>query len=31
MGSIELSGDESDYSVKFVGGNIDEILENIVE
>lgn len=31
MGSIELCGDESDYSIKFVGGNIDEILENIVE
>lgn len=31
MGSIELGGDETDYSVKFVGGNIDEILENIIE
>ena len=31
MGSIELSGDEADYSIKFVGGNIDEILENIIE
>ncbi len=31
MGSIELYGDEADYSLKFVGGDVDEILENIVE
>lgn len=31
MGSIELGGDEADYSVKFIGGNIDEILEKIIE
>lgn len=31
MGSIELVEDEGDYDVRFVGGNIDEILEKIVE
>ncbi len=31
MGSIVLEGEEGDYTLKFVGGNIDEILERIVE
>lgn len=31
MGSIELSDDEADYSIKFIGGNIEEILEKIIE
>lgn len=31
MGSVEISGDESDYVVSFVGGNVEEILEKIVE
>ena len=31
MGNIELVGDESDYTLTFVGGNIEEILERIVE
>ena len=31
MGSVEISGEESDYVVSFVGGNVEEILEKIVE
>ena len=31
MGSIALEGEEGDYTLKFIGGNIDEILERIVE
>ena len=31
MGSIELSGDEADYTLSFIGGNVNEILERIVE
>ena len=31
MGSVELVGDESDYTLKFIGGNVEEILERIVE
>ena len=32
MGSIHLTGDESgDYAVTFVGGDVDEILERIIE
>ena len=31
MGSVEISGEESDYVVSFVGGNVEEILERIVE
>lgn len=31
MGSIVLEGDDGDYTLKFVGGNIEEILERIVE
>lgn len=31
MGNIELCGDEDDLVVSFVGGNIEEILESIVE
>ncbi len=31
MGSIEISGEDGDYLLTFVGGNIDEILERIVE
>ena len=31
MGSVELSGDESDYTLSFTGGNVNEILDRIVE
>lgn len=31
MGSVEISGEESDYIVTFIGGNVEEILERIVE
>ena len=31
MGSVELRGEDGDYTLSFVGGNIDEILEKIVE
>lgn len=31
MGSVALEGEEGDYTVTFVGGNVDEILEKIVE
>ena len=31
MGSVEISGEESDYTVTFIGGNVEEILERIVE
>ena len=31
MGSIVLEGEEGDYTLKFVGGNVEEILERIVE
>ena len=31
MGSVEISGEESDYVVSFAGGNVEEILEKIVE
>jgi len=31
MGSVELKGEDGDYTLSFVGGNIDEILEKIVE
>ena len=31
MGSIVLEGEDGDYTLKFVGGNIEEILERIVE
>ena len=33
MGSVVLTGDgeDGDYTVSFVGGNVDEILERIVE
>ncbi len=31
MGSVELSGDESDYTLSFIGGNVNEILDKIVE
>lgn len=31
MGSIVIEGDDGDYTLKFVGGNIEEILERIVE
>ena len=31
MGSVQLIGDESDYTLTFVGGNIEEILERIIE
>lgn len=31
MGSIVLEGDDGDYTLKYVGGNIEEILERIVE
>ena len=31
MGSVELTGEESDYTLSFVGGDIGEILDRIVE
>ena len=31
MGSIEIDGEEGDYSLRFVGGDIEEILQRIVE
>ena len=31
MGSVELSGDESDYTLSFTGGDVGEILDRIVE
>ena len=31
MGSIEISRSEESYMLSFVGGNIDEIMEKIVE
>ena len=31
MGSIVLDGEDGDYTLRFIGGNIDEILERIVE
>lgn len=31
MGSVVLEGEDGDYTLKFVGGNIEEILEKIVE
>lgn len=31
MGSVELSGDEDDYTLTFIGGNVEEILERIIE
>lgn len=31
MGSVELSGDEDDYTLSFIGGNVEEILERIIE
>jgi len=31
MGSIEISRDQESYSLKFVGGDLDEIMEKIVE
>lgn len=31
MGSVELTGDESNYTLSFIGGNVNEILERIVE
>lgn len=31
MGNVRLYGDEDNYSISFVGGNVDEILEKIVE
>ena len=31
MGSVEISGEESDYTVTFIGGNVEDILERIVE
>lgn len=31
MGSVELSGDKSDYTLSFTGGNVNEILDRIVE
>lgn len=31
MGSVELSGEEDDYTLTFIGGNVDEILERIIE
>ena len=31
IGSVELRGEDGDYTLSFVGGNIDEILEKIVE
>ncbi len=31
MGSVALSGDDGDYVLSFIGGNIDEILEKIEE
>lgn len=31
MGSVVLEGEEGDYTLKFVGGNVEEILERIVE
>lgn len=31
IGSVELIGDDGDYTLKFIGGNIEEILERIVE
>jgi len=31
MGSVSISKDEDDYTLSFVGGDVDEILEKIVE
>ena len=31
MGSIEIERTENDYSLRFVGGDVDEIMEKIVE
>lgn len=31
MGSLVISGTEGDYTLEFTGGNVDEILERIVE
>ena len=31
MGSVELTGEESDYTLSFVGGDVGEILDRIVE
>lgn len=31
IGSIEIDGEEGDYSLRFVGGDIEEILQRIVE
>ena len=31
MGSIEIDGEEGDYSLRFVSGDIEEILQRIVE
>ena len=31
MGSIEMDRKENDYSLRFVGGDVDEIMEKIVE
>jgi hypothetical protein len=31
MGSIYLTHNDEDYEVKFVGGDVDEIIEKIVE
>lgn len=31
MGSVELYGDEADYTLRFIGGDVKEILERIVE
>ena len=31
MGSIEIDGEEGDYSLRFVGGDIEDILQRIVE
>lgn len=31
LGNITISGDEGDYTLEFIGGSVDEILEQIVE
>lgn len=31
MGSVELSGDEADYTLTFTGGSLNEILDSITE
>ena len=31
MGSIEIEKNENDYSLRFTGGDVDEIIEKIEE